>query len=98
MEDARIDPRIAYTVPADWHDLGPLVVVPLRTLDGVEGVLTFGWTPEQISAFRAVDVRMPERFAGQAALALQISRAARTARSSPCSRTATGSGATCTTS
>ncbi len=75
VEDARVDPRIAYTVPEDWHDLGPLVVVPLRTLDGVEGVLTLGWTPEQISAFRSVDVRMPERFAGQAALALQISRA-----------------------
>ena len=75
VEDARTDPRVTYTVPADWHDLGPLVVVPLRTVDGVEGVLTFGWTPEQISAFRAVDVRMPERFAAQAALALQIVRA-----------------------
>jgi two-component system, NarL family, sensor histidine kinase DevS len=75
VEDARVDSRIAYTVPEDWHDLGPLVVVPLRTPDGVEGVLTLGWTPEQISAFRSVDVRMPERFAGQAALALQISRA-----------------------
>ena len=51
------------------------MVVPLRTLDGVEGVLTLGWTPEQIAAFRSVDVRMPERFAAQAALALQIARA-----------------------
>ena len=75
VEDARVDSRIAYTVPADWHDLGPLIVVPLRTHDGAEGVLTLGWTPEQISAFRSVDVRMPERFAAQAALALQISRA-----------------------
>ena len=75
VEDARVDPRIAYTVPADWHELGPLVVVPLRTLDGVEGVLTLGWTPEQISAFRSFDVRMPERFAAQAALALQVARA-----------------------
>jgi signal transduction histidine kinase len=75
VEDVRADSRIAYTVPADWHELGPLVVVPLRTADGVEGVLTLGWTPEQMSIFRAVDVRMPERFAAQAALALQIARA-----------------------
>ncbi|HET9760897.1 MAG TPA: GAF domain-containing sensor histidine kinase [Nocardioidaceae bacterium] len=76
VEDARSDPRVARVVlPRDWDDLGPLILVPMRTLDGVEGVLTLGWTTEHVATFRAVDVRMPERFAAQAALALQIARA-----------------------
>ena len=76
VEDARSDPRVARVVlPPDWDDLGPLILVPMRTLDGVEGVLTLGWTTEHVATFRAVDVRMPERFAAQAALALQIARA-----------------------
>jgi two-component system, NarL family, sensor histidine kinase DevS len=76
VEDARSDPRVARVVlPPDWDDLGPLILVPMRTLDGVEGVLTLGWTREHVATFRAVDVRMPERFAAQAALALQIARA-----------------------
>jgi two-component system, NarL family, sensor histidine kinase DevS len=76
VEDARSDPRVARVVlPPDWDDLGPLILVPMRNLDGVEGVLTLGWTTEHVATFRAVDVRMPERFAAQAALALQIARA-----------------------
>jgi len=76
VEDARSDPRVARVVlPPDWDDLGPLILVPMRTLDGVEGVLTLGWTTDHVATFRAVDVRMPERFAAQAALALQIARA-----------------------
>ena len=76
VEDARSDPRVARVeLPRDWDDLGPLILVPMRTLDGVEGVLTLGWTTDHVATFRAVDVRMPERFAAQAALALQIARA-----------------------
>ena len=76
VEDVRADNRVDRSVmPADWPELGPLVLVPLRTIDRVEGVLTLGWTPEHVSGFRAVDVRMSERFAVQAGLALQIARA-----------------------
>jgi len=76
LEDALSDPRVAQLVlPPDWDDLGPLILVPMRTLDGVEGVLTLGWTTGHVTTFRALDVRMPERFADQAALALQIARA-----------------------
>jgi signal transduction histidine kinase len=49
-------------------------VIPLRTLDGVEGVLTLAWAPERMMSFRSVDVQMAERFVAQAALALQITR------------------------
>ncbi len=43
--------------------------------DGVEGVLTLAWTPDRVTAFHDVDVRLAERFAAQAALALQVARA-----------------------
>ena len=76
VEDARRDPRVAHAVmPKDWPALGPLLLVPLRTLDGVEGVLTLGWATDHLTTFRTVDVPMAERFAAQAALALQIARA-----------------------
>ncbi len=76
VEDARSDPRVARAVmPKDWPTLGPLLLVPLRTLDGVEGVLTLGWATDHLTTFRTVDVPMAERFAAQAALALQIARA-----------------------
>jgi signal transduction histidine kinase len=76
VEDAQQDRRTAHAfIPPGWPEIGPLVMVPLRTLDGVEGVLTLAWTPGRVTSFRSVDVRMAERFATQAALALQISRA-----------------------
>jgi signal transduction histidine kinase len=52
-----------------------LLVVPLRSSDGVEGVLALQWGPESAASFPDVDVRMPQRFAEQAALALQVARA-----------------------
>ena len=54
---------------------GPTVMVPLRTPDGVEGVLVLAWAPEHVDAFHEVDVELPRRFAEQAALALQVARA-----------------------
>ena len=76
VDDALTDDRVAHDpVPDHWPAaLGPMVLVPLRTPDGIEGVLTLAWTRDRVSAFRGLDVQMPERFAAQAALALQIDR------------------------
>ena len=76
VEDARLDARTADdSIPPEWPEIGPCVVIPLRTLEGVEGALTLAWTPDRLTSFRSVDVRMAERFVSEAALALQLSRA-----------------------
>jgi len=54
---------------------GPAILVPLSNIDGVEGVLTLGWLPANAASFHDVDVELPQRFAQQAALALQVERA-----------------------
>jgi len=58
-----------------WPDAGPMMLVPLRTTDGVTGVLTLAWTPGHLDQFHEVDVRLPQQFAEQAGLALQVARA-----------------------
>ncbi|NUR09185.1 MAG: GAF domain-containing sensor histidine kinase [Nocardioidaceae bacterium] len=62
-------------LPTAWPPLGPLLVVPLRAAGQVEGALTLGWTAEHTGAYHDVDPRLPERYAEQAALALQVARA-----------------------
>jgi signal transduction histidine kinase len=74
VEDVRRDSRAEAPGP-DWPAVGPAILVPLSTADGVEGVLTLGWTPENAPSFHDVDVELPQRFAEQAALALQVERA-----------------------
>jgi signal transduction histidine kinase len=59
---------------AGWPRLGPVMVLPLRTADGVEGVLSLGWTPDREESFHSVDAALPASFAEQATLALQVSR------------------------
>lgn len=54
--------------------LGPGVVVPLRTDEGVVGALALGWSGSHEEAFHRLDIRLPESFAAHAALALQLLR------------------------
>ena len=76
VEDVRRDPRaVTELAAAQPGSLGPAIMVPMRTQDGVEGVLGLGWRPEHVLAFYSVDVELPQRFAEQAALALQVARA-----------------------
>jgi signal transduction histidine kinase len=77
VEDLARDTRAARDLLGNlhWPDLGPAIVVPLRTADGVEGALSLAWTPEGSAGFHEVDVELPQRFAEQAALALQVARA-----------------------
>jgi signal transduction histidine kinase len=81
-ESLVVDDLATETRPAEdlialpgWPALGPVIVVPLRTGDGVVGALTLAWTPDRSMQFYEVDVELPQRFAEQAALALQVARA-----------------------
>lgn len=74
-EDLASDPRAVdpSSVPG-WPRLGPVIVLPLRTGQGVEGALALAWTPAHAAGFDRVDAALPASFAEQAALALQVAR------------------------
>ena len=61
--------------PPDWPEIGPAMLIPLRTAAGVEGVLTVGWETGNAHNFHDVDPQLPVTFAEQAALAMQVARA-----------------------
>jgi signal transduction histidine kinase len=57
--------------------LGPTVVLPLCTAGQVAGALVLSWRANRVAAFQGTDLLMPEAFAEQAALALQVANAQR---------------------
>jgi signal transduction histidine kinase len=77
VEDVATDPELAEDLVEreGWPMMGPAVVVPLRTSSGVQGALTLAWSREGLTDFHEVDVRLPQGFAEQAALALEVDRA-----------------------
>ncbi|MDP3890208.1 GAF domain-containing protein [Nocardioides sp.] len=77
IDDLRTDPTPAADLRDrdGWPTVGPVVVLPLRTPDGVEGVLTLAWTPDHAHFRDDVDLQLPQRYAEQVALALQAARA-----------------------
>ncbi len=77
VEDVRHDPRVAEDalLSAGRPELSAVVLVPMQTSAGVEGVLILGWSHEHFQTFADLDVQQPQRFAVQAALALQAARA-----------------------
>lgn len=76
VEDLATDPRVDRAVATldTGPILGPAVLVPLRTIEGVAGVLTLAWEPASVFRFHEMDVALPESFAEQAALSLQMAR------------------------
>ncbi len=78
-EDVTPDPPARRTsepaAPTSNREVGPAIVVPLRTPTGTDGVLTLGWTRAHVDAFYEVDAHLPQSFAEQIALALQVARA-----------------------
>jgi signal transduction histidine kinase len=70
VEPGAVDPS---SLPG-WPRLGPVMVLPLRAADGVEGALSLAWKPGRVDSFRSVDSSLPASFAEQAALALQVAR------------------------
>ncbi|KQV69574.1 diguanylate cyclase [Nocardioides sp. Root122] len=73
--DVSSDPRAVdpSSIPG-WPVLGPVMVLPLRSGQGVEGVLSLAWTKENAAGFHRVDAALPASFAEQATLALQVAR------------------------
>lgn len=75
VDDVATDPRAVDPSSVDgWPRIGPVMVLPLRSGSGVEGVLSLAWTPGRIDAFRRLDPALPTSLAEQAALALQVAR------------------------
>lgn len=75
VDDLATDPRAVDPSSLEgWPHLGPMMVLPLRSASGIEGVISLAWTPERMDAFRRVDPGLPTSFAEQAALALQVAR------------------------
>ncbi|WP_240755714.1 GAF domain-containing sensor histidine kinase [Nocardioides iriomotensis] len=77
VEDLRDDPRVDPDLldREGWPSLGPAIVVPLRAAEGVVGALFLAWAPGGMADLQAVDIRLPQAFAEQAALALEVARA-----------------------
>ncbi|MEO5651848.1 MAG: GAF domain-containing sensor histidine kinase, partial [Marmoricola sp.] len=64
-------------LPNSWPQLGPAILVPLRDPSGIPGVLVLAWMPHHDTQHKELDWALPARFAEQAALALQLTRAQR---------------------
>ena len=76
VEDLTTDPRATdISKLAGWPRLGPAMVVPLRSPNGIGGVLALAWAANNVHAFHSVDTTLPASFAEQAALAMQMARA-----------------------
>jgi len=76
VEDVAADDRAVDPSSIDgWPALGPVIVMPLRSGNGVEGVLSLAWAPHHADAFRDVDPALPTAFAEHATLAIQVARA-----------------------
>jgi signal transduction histidine kinase len=73
VDDIASDPRaLDVSRVFGWPDLGPTVVVPLRSGDQVDGALALAWRRERAEEYHALDPALPASFAEHAALALQI--------------------------
>jgi signal transduction histidine kinase len=73
VDDIASDPRaLDVSRVFGWPELGPTVVVPLRSSEQVDGALALSWRRERADDFYALDPALPASFAEHAALALQI--------------------------
>ncbi|MEU5274587.1 GAF domain-containing protein [Streptomyces hygroscopicus] len=75
--DVQSDPRIT-AGPQRWAGLGPAVAVPMRTSDGVGGVLSLARTADS-AAFTQIETDTLLGFAGQAAIAMKLAERRRDA-------------------
>ncbi|MCO8303357.1 MULTISPECIES: GAF domain-containing sensor histidine kinase [Streptomyces] len=75
--DVQSDPRITVG-PQRWAGLGPAVAVPMRTSDGVGGVLSLARTADS-AAFTQIETDTLLGFAGQAAIAMKLAERRRDA-------------------
>lgn len=74
VPDTELDPRYQRDKTPSWPDLGSLMVLPLRGGEGT-GVLVVGWLRGHQTDRWELDPVVPQGFADQAALVLQVARA-----------------------
>ncbi|MBL1098821.1 sensor histidine kinase [Streptomyces coffeae] len=75
--DVKNDPRITVG-PQRWEGLGPAVAVPMRTSDGVGGVLSLARSASS-APFTQIETDTLLGFAGQAAIAMKLAERRRDA-------------------
>ncbi|QGG39947.1 GAF domain-containing protein [Aeromicrobium yanjiei] len=74
VPDTALEPRYETHKTPGWPHLGSLMVLPLRSGDDT-GALVVGWSNCTDNQRRELDPVVPQRFADQAALVLQVARA-----------------------
>ncbi len=74
VPDTELEPRYEPHKTRSWPDLGSLMVLPLRGHEGT-GALIVGWLKGHQTDRWSLDAILPQRFADQAALVLQVARA-----------------------
>lgn len=74
VPDTELEPRYEHQKTPAWPDLGSLMVLPLRSGDET-GALIVGWLKGHQADRWELDPGLPQRFADQAALVLQVARA-----------------------
>ena len=73
VDDLDAEPEYAAVSGAlGWPALGPVILLPLSSSAGTDGVVALGWAPERRDRFDALDPTMLGNFAEQASLALRI--------------------------
>ncbi|MET0929332.1 MAG: GAF domain-containing protein [Aeromicrobium sp.] len=75
VPDTDLEPRYEPHKTPSWPDLGSLMVLPLRSGDDETGALIVGWLKGHATDRWELDPVVPQRFADQAALVLQVVRA-----------------------
>jgi signal transduction histidine kinase len=75
VPDTDLEPRYEPHKTPAWPDLGSLMVLPLRTGEDQTGALIVGWFKGHETDRWELDPVVPQRFADQAALVLQVVRA-----------------------
>lgn len=74
VPDTALEPRYTPATTPLWPDLGSVLILPLRSGD-VTGALTVGWHEVLKTDRWELDPELPQRFAEQLALVLQVAQA-----------------------
>jgi signal transduction histidine kinase len=74
VPDTSLEPRYSPATTPLWPDLGSVLILPLRSGD-VTGALTVGWHEVLKTDRWELDPELPQRFAEQLALVLQVAQA-----------------------
>ncbi|MCW2838718.1 MAG: hypothetical protein JWR55_201 [Aeromicrobium sp.] len=75
VPDTDLEPRYETHKTPSWPDLGSLMILPLHSGEDETGALIVGWLKGHATDRWELDPVVPQRFADQAALVLQVVRA-----------------------